>query len=164
MEPTKPDQVKDFQGQISIFEKNVYDKIDPKDKGALQRVVVAGQKVMFSKETHQYMLEALDKEGQVADKLAIGIVQLMKMLFAQSKGTMPPQIIIPAASILLVKAAEFVDKTEGGMTIEVFGDALKLAVVGIREEFSKAGKQGQPSQSPEASQPAPQGLINQQGV
>ena len=154
--------MKDFSEQAALYVSSLMEKVSPKDRGSLERIVAAGEKVMFSKDTHQYMVDMLDQEGDLADKLGHGAVQLIKLLMQQSNGTMPPVLVIPAASLLLLKACEFVEKTDGGMTMEIFSAALKLMIAGIREEVSKVQSQPQePQQSPQ-SQAQPQGLI--QGV
>ena len=152
------DQKGGFTANAEQFIKNVYEKIDPADKESLDRVVVAGQKLMFSKETHQAMLDAIEGEGDMADKLGMGIVQLMMILFQQSKGNMPPQVIMPAASILLAKACEYIERTGGEMSTAIFGEALKLTTVGLHRQLSKmTGEQpsGQQQEQP------PSGIINQ---
>ena len=76
-----------------------------------QRVVLAGMKVMFSKETHSTMIEELNKPGAMGKKLGEGIAGLMLLLFQQSRKTMPPQLLIPAGTYLLAQAADFAKKS-----------------------------------------------------
>lgn len=157
--------MEDFTSKSVAIEKAVYEKIDPADKGALERVVIAGQKFMFAQETHKYMTEILDKPGELSDRLGMGMVDLMLILIGQSKGRMPPQVIIPAATILLAKAGEFIEQTDGGMDTKVFGEALKLMIAGLKkklEQMSQGDQQQQPAAQP-TEQPAaqPAGLINQ---
>lgn len=152
-----------FAANADQFIQNIYEKVDPNDKGSLERIVVAGQKMMFSKETHQYMTELLDGEGEMEDKIGMGIVQLMMVLYQQSKGSMPPQLIMPAASILLAKACVYVEKTGGEMNTQIFGEALKLMAVGLHRQLSKTGGDQQEQEQPGAmpgEQQQPGGLVD----
>lgn len=124
----------------------VYQKLPPKDKGAVERAVVAGMKIMFSPQTHKYMLETLSGDGELSAKLSTGIIQLVILLHQKTKGAIPMNVMMPAAAILLVRAGEYVDKTEGGMNMDVFGESLKLMVAGVTREvqkmYDKQGGQG----------------------
>jgi hypothetical protein len=155
----------DFTSTAQKIEENINQKIG-QDKSAMDRVVAAGMKVMFSQQTHKYMTEILDKPGELGDKLALGIIDLMQLLFVQSKGAIPPQVIIPAATILFLRAGEFVEKTEGGMNDDVVIESLKLISAGVVRRLQKlsqgkdegATQQDQQTQQAQPTQPA--GLIN----
>ena len=132
----------------------VYQKAPPQDKGAIERTVVAGMKVMFSPQTHKYMLQTLSGDGDLPAKLSTGIVQLVILLHQKTKGAIPMNVMMPAAAILLVRAGEYVDKTEGGMNMDVFGEALKLMVAGVYREVQKMlEKQGVKPEQQAAPQP-----------
>lgn len=171
------DKSNGFAAQGEEYIKHLLEKIDPKDRDSLDRIVIAGQKVMFSKETHKYMLSMLDSQGEMSDKLGIGIVELLGLLFQQSKGNLPPHLAIPAGSILLVKACEYVEKTGGEMNIDIFSDAMTMMVTGIKKYAQEMESQGQqpqgapPAQGAQqppaqgAAQAPAQGLLSQaQGV
>lgn len=158
-----------FATQGEEYIKHLLEKIDPKDRESLDRIVIAGQKVMFSKETHKYMLDMLNAQGDMADKLGIGIVELLGLLFQQSKGGIPPHLAIPAGSILLVKACEYVEKTGGEINSDIFADANQMMVTGIKKYAQEMeAEQGQQPQSPQnAAQeqaPAPAADPNQRGL
>jgi hypothetical protein len=140
----------------------IYEKLPPQDKESVERAVIAGQKLMFSPQTHKYMLESLNKEGDMAEKLSVGMMQLITLLLQKTKGNIPPNVMIPAAMILLAKACEYVDKTMGGMTNAIFAEGLKLlsAAIHIKVKEANQGKQGQtgqPEQAQPAQPPQPQG-------
>ena len=155
---TAPEETKGFSAQGEKFIQTITEKVEPKDRESLDRVVLAGQKFMFSKETHGYMQQILDAEGDMSEKLGMGIVQLMAVLMQQSKGNMPPQIIMPAAAILLAKACEYIERTGGEMNTEIFGNAMKIMAVGLHKMMSKSMGQvqeGQPQAGATPEQPAP---------
>lgn len=158
---TKPQgemQPSGFMAEGEKYIETVYQKITPADKGAVERAVAAGGKVMFSAETHKYMTQILDGEGDIPTKLGYGITQLMVILFKQSGGNLPMNVWAPAGSILLVRAMEFVDKTDGGMSMEIFSEALKTMLAGMKikvnEIISKNQPNGQATEQPQAAQPS----------
>lgn len=111
-------------------------KIPPELQNAYERVVVAGMKVMFSKETNKYVLKALESGGSNADKLGTGVAELLLMLFAQSNKTMPPQVMIPAGTELVVQAADFV-KQAGLMKVtnQDIGDGIQVMIQLVLKAF-----------------------------
>lgn len=137
-------------------------KLPPELQKAYERVVVAGMKMMFSKETNKYMLQQLEGEGSMAEKLGNGIAELMIALFMQSNKTMPPQVIIPAGTELLVQAADFIKKSElAPVTNQDIGDGVQTMMAQIFRQFGidpdklfqKIG-QFDPSQIPQMAQQA----------
>lgn len=133
---------------------------------AYQRIVLAGMKVMFDKSTHKLMLEELDGPGTMGEKLGKGIAGLMILLVQQSNGTLPPQLIIPAALELLAHAADFLKKSGQQVSNEDFGEASQVAISEIMRQFNldpdkvaaigSRGVESQGQQAPQTPQ-APQG-------
>jgi hypothetical protein len=111
-------------------------KMPPELQEAYDRVVIAGMKVMFSDESHKMMLQFMDEEGPADEKLGKGIAGLMLILFKESNETIPPQVIIPAAVQLLMRAADFAKKS--GMediTNEDVAGGIELMIAIILEKF-----------------------------
>jgi hypothetical protein len=110
-------------------------------------------KVMFSPQTHQMMLTELDAKGDIVDNLAKGAAKLMAVLFQQSKGTMPQDLLIPAGGVLLAKACEFLNKSGQAVSETQFQQAMvKMAQMITLMAHPAQGQPGTP-----AAQPAPQG-------
>lgn len=111
-------------------------KIPPELQEAYDRVVVAGMKIMFSKETHRIMLKEMQKQGPVAQRLGQGIAGLMLIMVKESNDTMPPQIIIPAGIELMMQAVDFMKKTDMAQpTNEDIGQAMQIMITTILEKF-----------------------------
>ena len=111
-------------------------KLPPELQQAYERVVVAGMKMMFSKETNKYMLQQLEAPGSMAEKLGSGVAELMLMLFMQSNKTMPPQVIIPAGSELVVQAADFINQAGlAEVTNRDVGDGIQVMMAIILKQF-----------------------------
>jgi hypothetical protein len=122
------------------IKKNI--KMPPELQEAYERVVVAGMKVMFSKESHQMMLKEIQAKGKVSEKLGKGIAGLMLLLFKESNETMPPQVIIPAGVELLAQAADFLRKSNvQEVTNTDIGDAIEVFITIILDKFGADSKQ-----------------------
>ena len=111
-------------------------KMPPELQEAYERVVIAGMKVMFSKESHKLMLDELQKEGPVGQKLGMGIAGLMLLLVKESNNTIPPEVIIPAGVNLLSRAADFIRKSQiEKITNADIGDAMEVMISTILQKF-----------------------------
>lgn len=111
-------------------------KMPPELQEAYERVVIAGMKVMFSKETHRIMLKELQKQGPVGDRLGKGIAGLMLLLFKESNNTMPPQVIIPAGMELMMQAVDFMRETKTTeVTNQDIGQGVQVMIATIAEKF-----------------------------
>jgi hypothetical protein len=111
-------------------------KMPPELQEAYDRVVIAGMKVMFSDESHKMMLQFMDEEGPADEKLGKGIAGLMLILFKESNETIPPQVIIPAAVQLLMRAAEFAKQSGmGEISNKDIAGGIELMIAIILEKF-----------------------------
>jgi hypothetical protein len=85
-------------------------QLQPNMRQAYMRVVMAGKKVMYSPQMQGQVVELLKGPGSMGHKLGQGVVSLMGILLEQSQNTLPPQLIIPAATELVAEAADFLRK------------------------------------------------------
>jgi hypothetical protein len=83
--------------------------IKPEDKDAFLRILVAGMKVMFDERTHQMAMESVS-QGDPIQGAVEGVTNLMKMLYQESRGTMPPVPAMQAAMVLMCQALGFMEK------------------------------------------------------
>lgn len=119
---------------LDNVKKNI--KVPPGLQEAYERVVIAGMKVMFSKESHQFMLKEIQGQGPVAQKLGMGVAGLVLLLFKESNETIPPEVIIPAGVELIMQAVDFVRQTEmGEITNKDIGDAMEIMIQTVLEKF-----------------------------
>ena len=138
------------------IQKHIMGKMPENDRDAVRRVVLAGMKVLFSKETHNQIFDNIRPEDQVPleDELGAGAANLMMMLYQESKQTMPQQAIIPAGAILLARACEFIHQTKiAPVTDDIYAEAMQMFTVVMYDKFdpnfrSKAGQTAQPAQKP----------------
>lgn len=89
--------------------------LQPKEAAQLDKIVLAGKKVMFSPQSHKMFLEQLDGPGTIAQKLGQGVAGLMGLLWQESRQSLPPQLLIPGGMVLVAVAADFLRK--GGMEV-----------------------------------------------
>jgi hypothetical protein len=126
----------DAQDEITPEQVRKDMKLPPELQNAYERVVVAGMKMMFSKETSKYMLQQLEAPGPMAEKLGNGVAELMIALFMQSNKTMPPQVIIPAGTELVVQAADFIKKSGlAEVTNRDIGDGVQIMMSQVFRQF-----------------------------
>lgn len=99
-------------------------KVPPADKAAYEKIVIAGMKVMFSKETHQQLIQGLKEAEDPMQTVADGVIGVLLLLFKQSQEKMPMTPMIFAGQSLLMEALDFM---EGANMIEVTPDLLAQA-------------------------------------
>ena len=100
--------------------------IPPQFRAPVERLVLAGMKVMFSPQTHELAMRQVQEAEDPAAGAAVGVAALMSQLTSRVKGELPPPAIVPAALILLMEALAFL--AEGGqveLTDEVVADATQ---------------------------------------
>lgn len=134
----------------------------PQENDALQRVVAAGMKIMFDPKTFPMLKAGVSKEGPMPEKLAQQAVGLLKLLQDRANGSIPRQILIPAAMMLMLEVGRTIhDMGMPSPTPEDVQAAYKLLVPLVAKEFPKGG-QAAPAVPPPAAPPAPQpGLLAQ---
>lgn len=111
-------------------------KMPPELQEAYDRVVLAGMKIMFTKDSHKLMLKELQKPGPVGQKLGQGIAGLMLILVKESNNSIPPAVLIPAGIQLMMQAVDFMRQT--GMekvTNQDIGDGMELMIMTLMEKF-----------------------------
>jgi hypothetical protein len=137
---------------LTVTPKSVRSKMSmPKDMGAAYDAVIsAAKRIMYSEEMKPQMVELLRSPGELGDKIGQGVVALMAILYTQTNGTMPPQLIIPAATELVAEAGDFLKKVGVKVTDNDIAEGMAAVVEQI---LGTAGIQ--PEQIPE--------LIAQQG-
>lgn len=100
--------------------------LDPRQRTQVDRIVTAGLKVMFSKESHQLMLKQLDGPQPIAQKIGEGVAGLVSLLFQESNRSIPPNLLIPVGTILCAHAALWIRKTGQTVTDQDIGNAIEV--------------------------------------
>ena len=117
-----------------------------------KKVVLAGMKLMYDKKVfEQTKTGMLRKNVPLPQRLAVETAGLMKVLMDKSQGKIPPALIAPAASMLLMEMGKFM--AEAGIeepTPEQIREGTKILMELLKRLF--APKQGQPA--PKQAAPA----------
>ena len=136
-----------------------------KDMADFEKVVLAGMRLMYNEKTFAIFQRGLTRTDRpVPQRLAAESAGLVKMLYDKSNGTMPKQIIAPAAAMLLMEMGKFM--TEAGIeqvTSEQVKEGTALLMNSLKAMFGGQGKAEQPAPQQAAAQ-APGGLIQQPGI
>lgn len=110
-------------------------QLNPKQKQQLMRIVAGGMKVMFDEKSHQMMLQAMQGEGQMPDKLGRAMAGLMGILIRESNNSLPPELIVPAGIVLMAHAADFLQQSQIPLTSPEFGSAVDIFVSTVMRAF-----------------------------
>lgn len=99
---------------------------------AAKKMMEAGRKIMFSKESRQIVMEALSKGGSVEERLGGAVSDLMMVMWYKSNQSMPLQLVVPCATLLGLEAIEFM--IDAGEEFDV-GNALEAITTMTMERF-----------------------------
>jgi hypothetical protein len=109
---TGTDQEVSQDGLIANVQQKVRDSLPPQFRVAVQKIVLAGTKIMYDPQTHHLMVQAIQSDNDPAHAVGMGVTQLMTLMYQQSKGSMPPPAIIPAAILLVCEALDFCEQAK----------------------------------------------------
>ena len=148
----------------------------PEAKDAVDRVVAAGVKMMFSPSMRDELQAAVESEDPVAKVIAENTSGLMLLIDQKSGGKTPIAAIFPAALELLAEAGEAMSAAGKTVTQADYNEAAQLIFVMLSKKMGASDDQimevaskqigGQP---PEAAQPpgpppGPQGAPMPEGA
>jgi hypothetical protein len=113
------------------FKKPDVSQFVPADvKDVVDRVVAAGMKVMYSPAMRSTVMEQVQRDDPVAQKLAECAAGLMLTLDQRSKGGIPMAALFPAALTLLGEMAEALVAAKQPVTQDDFNEAaMRLCVL-----------------------------------
>lgn len=160
----------------SQIEQGIKEQLDEGQKPKLDKILKVGNKILFGKNTHYQILDGMEgMEGeQLSATMAEGALGLTNILFEKSGRTLPPDLIPSAATILMARTSEFLNKSGmANVTDDVFEQAMHIYSVKLMDandpEFSKKVRGGQQPEQPMQQEPQPAmpqqgGLLNRGGV
>jgi hypothetical protein len=115
--------------------------------GALDRIVLAGRKVLYSEQMKPQIVQQMQGPGDLGTKIGTGVVGLLAILMSKSNGTFPPQLVVPAAVILCAEAADLL-RTAGANVTDP--DIARAIAVATQEIMKRSGVK--PEQLPQLVQ------------
>lgn len=128
---------------------------------ALQRVVLAGTRLMYDPKIFPTFEQGMQGDGPLPQKLAVQAVGLLKILMDKSNGTMPKNVLIPAAVALMLEMGDFLVKAKVARpTEDDMKQAVQLVIQMVMKVFGGPAPGAQPptGPAPAPAQPAP-GMI-----
>jgi hypothetical protein len=102
--------------------------LTPPQAQQIQRIVVAGMKVMFSPQSHNLMTQQLQGPAPMPQKLGQGVAGLMGLLAKESNNTLPPKLMVPAGMVLVAHAADFLRKAGQQVSDVDVGNAIQILI------------------------------------
>ena len=150
-------------------------KIPPDKANAYERVVAAGKNILYSEQMQPQIDEMIKAPGSIGEKIGQGVVALMAILIDKSNGTMPPDLIIPAATELVAEVGDFLKQSGMDVSDQDVGEGMSSMIEIIMEKSGitpdqlpgllKGDGQGAPAPDPAAPAEAPPAPADQpQGV
>ncbi len=151
---------------LTAFKNAIESKLPEELQQHVERIVVAGMKVLYSNSTHPMVLQVYDQiaDAQFSpDAIANATAHLIGIVYKGSHGKMQKEAAIPAASILITYIIDDLE-TLKGMAVEK--DAVRASVALLAQKLSEMldqdaarqnGQEGQPAEDqpqPSAQQPA----------
>lgn len=96
---------------ISQLRAQFEQKVPDDQKDALQRIVLAGQKILYDKQTNTAVEQRMQAAKNPAAAAGSGAVELLGVLMRESRGTFPKQLIGPAVGILMTEILDYMKQT-----------------------------------------------------
>lgn len=155
---------------LQKVEAGILEKADPRTVPAIQKIVKAGKKVMYSEQSRTLFLDEM-KNGADPEAIGAAVAKLMGLLSNQAKGTIQPDVLIKAATLLMCEGLQFLEDA-GTVTVDAdflaastkaMGSAV-LQLLGASPEQLSGLLQGKGAPAQPAAQPAPPAGIVQGAV
>jgi hypothetical protein len=104
-------QVQDDHPKLKRIETELMKSIPTVRHADIDRIVLAGMAIMFSKGSHAKINAVMDGLKQSpSEAVAMGIAALISIIDKETKGPLPPPALVPAALILMCQALDFLQK------------------------------------------------------
>lgn len=142
-------------------------KVDQRLLPVVQQVVEQGKRVMYSDQTRELAMKEL-RQATEPEGIGAAVAKLAAILLNQSKNTIPPQVLFPAAMQLMLEALQLLEDA-GGLQVDnemlaqcaqATGSAF-LQMMGVTPEKlqSLVDKQGAKGAAPSGPTAAPGPVI-----
>lgn len=115
--------------------------VPPEQKDAVDRIVAAGMKMIFSDMGKEQAAQIVQSKDPASKKLATAVVGLMLMLDSQAKGGIPVGAMFPAALDLLGEAAEVLSAAGQKVTQVDYNEAAQMMLVLMAQKMGGSMEQ-----------------------
>lgn len=131
-----------LQGKQPAFKKpDVGGFVPPETRDAVNRVVAAGMKLVYAPEAREKLMDEINRDTPVPQKLAEAVTGLMLLLDQKSNGGIPMAAIFPAAMTLLGEAAEILQTAGQAVTQTDYNEAAQMMFVLIGKKLGASDEQ-----------------------
>ena len=115
---------------------NMRKLMSPEQLAAFDRVVAAGKKVLYSKESAD-MVQGLmmDDEIPLRNKLGEGVANLLVMMDNQANGSIPKDTLIPAGVAILFEAADYMFECGFDVSEKDLADSMETLIYGVFQGY-----------------------------
>lgn len=120
------DMAQEGKQAVSKYKSRADQVIPPQLLPAFERVVVAGHKLLYSKEMKELIDKQLAMDTPIEQKMAEGATALILILAQRSKPQMPPELLVPGAIEMLFEGIDYL--TQAGMIEPLNEEQTKFAV------------------------------------
>jgi len=86
-------------------------KVPADQQASLQRIILAGQKILYDKTTNSAVEKRLQSSDNPAAAAGAGAAELLSVLMRESRGTLPKALIGPATGVLLTEILDYMKQT-----------------------------------------------------
>lgn len=130
-------------------------KVDPRLQPTIQKIVSAGEAIMYSEQTRHMFIAAIKQTD--AAKIGASFAGLAILTFKQAGKELPMKALIPAATILLCEGLQFM---EDSGSVKVDSEFLAMSAKAMGEKLLELLKstpdklQGMVNQTKGSQQPA----------
>jgi hypothetical protein len=113
----------------------VLQKADPRLQPAIAKAVKAGEQVMYAPQTREQLIAALG-DGSDPESIGAGIAKLLAVLYHKTNNTLPMQVGVPAATLLLLEALQFIeDAGKAQVTPDMLAECTKAMGSAVLQMF-----------------------------
>jgi hypothetical protein len=143
----------------------VLQKADPRLAPVIEKAVKAGEQVMYAPQARQQLIAALG-DGSDPESIGAGIAKVLAVMYHKTNNTMPMQVGVPAATILLLEALQFIeDAGKAQVTPEMLAECTKamgsavLQMFGVTPDKLQTMFAQQPAAAAPPDSPATPGIV-----
>lgn len=133
-------------------------EVPPELQDLYQRGVLAAMKILFSDQTHEMLLKALQEKGSLGQVVGKAAAGTLGYVYSVAKGQLPSQLLAPIGVEIVMNIFEFLETAKKAQpTADDFGEAMSTMLTIIMSQIQGGDQQEAPQPQPQA----PQGMINQ---
>lgn len=102
----------DTGGDLIAKTRTAFEQKVPADQqDALQRIILAGKKILYDKTTNTEVEDRIKNSPNPASAAGKGALELLGVLMQESRGTLPKNLVPAAAGVLMTEILDYLKQT-----------------------------------------------------